>query len=739
MDGLIACLRDPLDFLALAGLGIVCVVAALAALLAGRSKARAKAELKRTETELRQTRAFFNAVIANMPMMLTVKTASDQSYVLVNHAAEHVFKVSAVDMIGKRAQDLLPADEAALFEARDREVLNGRRLVTFEHDVETPSGNRRVIARKVPILSDSGEPQYLVTLSEDITERKRADEELCRTRAFLDTVINNMPVMVSVKDAAEHRFVLANKATEQLFGVPQVEMFGKRLHDFFAREEADFLVARDCDVIASRQPVSFEHAIYLPDKGTRIFSASKIPIVDADGTATYLLTLNEDITERRLAEERIAHMAHHDALTDLPNRAHFADFLGATFDRAARSGAPFAVLSIDLDRFKEVNDLFGHSIGDELLREVAHRLRTAANGDYVARLGGDEFMLISRDGPQPATAEALAERLFAAFSDEIPIDGQPMRIGISIGVAVYPSAGADATTILAHADAALYRAKSQGRNAVKFYEAAMDSRLRERRSLQHDLQLAIERGELSVHYQPQATIARKIRGFEALVRWQHPRLGMVPPTAFIPIAEESGLIMSLGEWVLRSACSEAASWVEPLQVAVNFSPIQFRHGDLPSLVHQVLLETGLAPSRLEIEITEGVLIDDFSRAVSILRRLKALGVRVAMDDFGTGYSSLSYLQSFPFDKIKIDKAFISNLDRNPQSAAIVRAVIGLGRGLDVPIVAEGVETDAQLAFLCQEGCDEVQGYLIGRPERSCHYARYMRHQSNGSATIAATR
>jgi EAL domain-containing protein (putative c-di-GMP-specific phosphodiesterase class I) len=250
----------------------------------------------------------------------------------------------------------------------------------------------------------------------------------------------------------------------------------------------------------------------------------------------------------------------------------------------------------------------------------------------------------------------------------------------------------------------------------------MDQRLRERRALQHDLRSALGRDQLSLNYQPQARMDGEVIGFEALVRWTHPMRGMVPPSTFIPIAEESGLIIPLGEWILREACREAASWQKPLQIAVNLSPVQFRHGDLPGLVHTVLLETGLAPGRLELEITENVLIGDFSRAVSILRRLKLLGVRIAMDDFGTGYSSLSYLQSFPFDKIKIDQAFISNLERNPQSAAIIRAVIGLGRGLGLPVVAEGVETADQLAFLQRADCDEVQGYFFGRPQTIDHYA-----------------
>jgi EAL domain-containing protein (putative c-di-GMP-specific phosphodiesterase class I) len=275
---------------------------------------------------------------------------------------------------------------------------------------------------------------------------------------------------------------------------------------------------------------------------------------------------------------------------------------------------------------------------------------------------------------------------------------------------------------MANADAALYRAKAEARGTVRFFAAEMDKHLRERRALQHDLRVALARGEMTLHYQPQASITGEIIGFEALARWKHPTRGFVSPGQFIPLAEDSGLIIPLGEWILRQACREAASWLKPLQIAVNLSPVQFRHGDLPALVHSVLLETGLAPGRLEIEITEGVLIDDFTRAVSILRRLKALGVRIAMDDFGTGYSSLSYLQSFPFDKIKIDQAFVANLERNPQSAAIIRAVIGLGRGLDLPVVAEGVETAAQLDFLTHEACNEVQGYFIGRPAPIDRYA-----------------
>jgi diguanylate cyclase (GGDEF)-like protein len=374
------------------------------------------------------------------------------------------------------------------------------------------------------------------------------------------------------------------------------------------------------------------------------------------------------------------------------------------------------LLCIDLDRFKEINDVFGHGTGDGLLQEIGRRLQQASGDNFLARLGGDEFAVIIHENCDPAEVAVLGDRLLASIADELTIHGHQLRIALSAGVAFYPNDGADAESLVANADAALYRAKTDGRGMVRFFEAEMDQKLRERRAMQHDLRSAIERNELKLHYQPQMQVGGKVVAFEALLRWHHPQRGFVPPTEFIPLAEESGLILPIGEWVLRTACREAAGWSKPIRIGVNLSPIQFRHGDLPTLIHSILLETGLQASRLELEITENVLIDDFSRTVSVLRRLKALGVRIAMDDFGTGYSSLSYLQAFPFDKIKIDQAFISNLKENSQAATIVRAVIGLARGLEMPVIAEGVETKEQLAFLSGESCDEIQGFLVGRPQ-----------------------
>jgi diguanylate cyclase (GGDEF)-like protein len=418
----------------------------------------------------------------------------------------------------------------------------------------------------------------------------------------------------------------------------------------------------------------------------------------------------------------IAHLAHHDALTDLPNRTALAQRLDEVFEDAKSQGTTFAVLCIDLDYFKEANDVFGHIVGDELLCAISRRLETAADGAFIARVGGDEFTVISAVGEQPSSSAALADRIIKSFSDPFEIRGQLHRIGLSIGVATYPSDGVDTAALLANADAALYRAKADGRQVARFFEPIMDRHLRERYSLQHDLRLALARDELVLHYQPQATIDGNTFGFEALIRWRHPTLGLVAPGTFIPLAEQNGLITEISAWTLREACREATSWPLPLQVGVNLSPILFRQGDLAGLVLAILLETNLAPKRLELEITEGVLINDPARALSILRRLKSIGVKIAMDDFGTGYASMSSLQSFPFDKIKIDQTFVSGIGKNAQSAVIVRAVIGLGKALGIPVIAEGVETEDERLFLMREGCEEVQGYLIGRPAPIAHYA-----------------
>jgi diguanylate cyclase (GGDEF)-like protein/PAS domain S-box-containing protein len=544
------------------------------------------------------------------------------------------------------------------------------------------------------------------------------EHDLLRTQEFLDTIVENIPIAVFAKCAKDSRYILLNRAGEDYYGLPREQMLGRTPDEIFPADVARMVSEQDRKVVASGMPMFLEeHLVEVGVKGhDRVINSRKMVITDGAGDPQYLVGVIEDVTERVNTQERISHLAHHDALTDLPNGSAFNAALSARLDQAQEATTSFAVLSLDLDRFKAVNDVFGHPVGDMLMRAAAERLAAEADGAFVARIGGDEFMILMPDDVRREDVLSLAERLVEAIGKELEVDDYLSHVGLSVGIAVYPDDGVDAVTLLANADSALYRAKREGRGRVCFFETEMDRELRDRRLLQHDLRQALEQNQFLVYFQPQARMDGEIIGFEALLRWNHPTRGFVPPDQFIPLAEENGLIIEIGEWVLREACREASSWPRSLQVAVNLSPVQFQAGDLERSIHQILLETGLAPTRLEVEITEGVLIGDFTRALNLLRRLKALGIRIAMDDFGTGYSSLSYLQSFPFDKIKIDRSFISNLEATSQSAEIVRAVLSLAHALHIPVVAEGVETEAQRAFLAGEACEEMQGYLIGRPE-----------------------
>jgi diguanylate cyclase (GGDEF)-like protein len=437
-------------------------------------------------------------------------------------------------------------------------------------------------------------------------------------------------------------------------------------------------------------------------------------IVAATGFASHL------IDERSRAEnfERLQHLALNDALTGLPNRLSFSDHLDHEIDRAADDGdARVAVVVIDLDRFKEINDLRGHAAGDNALKTVGRRLtKLIRDGEFVARLGGDEFVAVKRFKDQNELLE-LVSRLEKSLFQPLQVEDFELTTGASIGVSVYPHDGADRERLVGNADLAMYRAKADVSRAVCFYEPGMDEAARDRRALANDLRHAVERGELAVHYQVQASVSTgDVCGYEALLRWDHPERGMIPPSDFIPIAEENGSILAIGEWVLRTACKHAAAWDNAHKIAVNLSPVQFAHPNLARLVHEILVETGLSPKRLELELTESTIIADKVRTLHVLRQIKALGVTVAIDDFGTGYSSLDTLRSFPFDRIKLDRSFMADVERSPQAKAIIRAVLTLGRSLEIPVLAEGVETQAQFSILQVEGCNEAQGFLLGRPK-----------------------
>ncbi|PBB92638.1 bifunctional diguanylate cyclase/phosphodiesterase [Mesorhizobium sp. WSM3864] len=424
-----------------------------------------------------------------------------------------------------------------------------------------------------------------------------------------------------------------------------------------------------------------------------------------------------DMRERKKAEQEILRLAHFDPLTGLANRRSFTSRLEAEIATASGKGGQLALMLLDLDRFKEVNDLFGHAAGDAVLQRVAQCASgVLRHGQMLARLGGDEFAIIAPNLPDPQAAGRIAEAVLSKLRQESQLSPGGELVSASIGIALFPLDADEQAALVSHADTALYRAKAEGKDTYRYFEASMGAETRDRRAMEHDLRQAVARGEFRLVYQPQKEISSgKMIGFEALIRWHHPERGNIPPSVFIPVAEDSGAIAQIGEWVLATACEEAVRWKNPLTIAVNVSAVQLHNPNFSRKVHEILLRSGLPAGRLELEVTETALIKDMPRALATLRQVKALGIRVAMDDFGTGYSSLSNLRAFPFDKIKIDGSFIKSVDRNGQVAAIVRAVLGLGRGLGLPVLAEGVETLDELRFLDAEDCEIGQGYYLGRP------------------------
>lgn len=675
-------------------------------------------------TDLRRREESFRLLFDDNPMPMWVNDLDNMHFLAVNDAALRHYGYTREEFMALTAIDLVEEEDRSIFLARktDATVKPGERLIRHRK----ADGSIIDVSVYFRIMEYKGHRASLIAV-QDITSRKAAEDELRRTQSFLNAIVENVPAPIFVKKIGEGSvqhwpYTLINRATEDFLGISRDYVIGKTPADLFPQEQAGLILDVNNDTFLSGEPVSrSDHLIDTFLNGQRLVTSRSAAVRDHNQKPLYLLTVLEDVTEQRRVEQGIARMAHYDALTDLPNRMTFNESIDTAIEMAARTNGSFGLLSLDLDGFKEANDTYGHAVGDALLREVAGRLQAAAADAFVARIGGDEFTILVETGPQPATAAAVAERLIACIGKTIDIEDRRINISATVGGAIYPNDGADAKTLLINADVALYRAKAAARGSVVFYEPSMGEQLRERRALQDELRAAVQNDELLLHYQPQFTMSGATVGFEALVRWQSPKRGLVSPAQFIPLAEETGLISPLGNWVLREACRDAAQWPVPLTVAVNVSPAQFRAGDLAQNVQSALMETGLAPARLEIEITENVLIDDFSRAISILCRLKALGVRIALDDFGSGYSSLSYLHSFSFDKIKIDRTFIGDLESNRHSKAIVRAVIDLGHSLSVPILAEGVETPAQHALLERSGCDEVQGYLTGRPAPIAQY------------------
>ena len=576
-----------------------------------------------------------------------------------------------------------------------------------------------------------------VAVCSDISVLKEQEDRLTETNLRLDAALDNMSQGLCLYDA-QNRLMVVNRRYAEIYGLqPDAVMAGMSAQAVMgASLAAGNHPGSDLATLMRQERDAFggsTHQTYFQELGNgRIISIERRDTADGGFVATY-----EDVTERRRAEARVAFLAHHDVLTGLPNRVALGQQIEASIAQAGRDGG-FSVFALDLDEFRPVNDTLGHGVGDELLVAVANRLGACVREiDCVARLGADEFIVLQRGTDSPEDAAVLARRIIEVVSAPYALSSHVVSVGVTLGITLAPGDGTNCDKLLKNAEVALDRAKAEARGAFRFFEAEMDARLQARRMLERDLREALANEAFEVYYQPIYNLdIDRVCGFEALLRWNHAARGFISPAEFIPIAEELGLIVPLGEWVLRRACEEASRWPDGLKVAVNVSAVQFTSASLVTAVREALRATGLPGWRLELEITESVLVANPGATTAILHSLRGLGVRVAMDDFGTGYSSLSYLRSFPFDKIKIDQSFVRDLCIKDGTDFIVRAVIGLGANLGMTTTAEGVETEAQLAKLRAEGCDEVQGYLFSRPVPVSQVDAVI-HRWNGAARVVA--
>jgi len=634
-----------------------------------------------------------------------------------NPGAERLFGYSAAEATGAPLEVIIPEHLQGAHSRGMSRLLTTGEPKLVGRTVEVPAVHRDGTPLEVELSlaswngQDDGSMGFAAILR-DISARKAMEREKAETQRFLDTILENLPAMLFVKDARTRRYLLWNQAGEEATGLQRRDVIGRTDAELFPAAGEQYM-QRDEFTLRTGIAQSFESRFERPDGEERCFRTRRVAVMDEGGGPKYLLGISEDVTQWRAAQDRLAFLAGHDPLTHLDNRLSLAERLQEALD----GHEELAVLAIDLDRFKAVNDGHGHHAGDLLLIAVARLLREAADGEgFAARIAGDEFVMLLIGAGAEARAARTAQAVLDRLSQPIDIGDMHVRIGASIGIAIASGGEEETEDVLRSADLALLRAKRAGRGRFRFFNAKMDEAARRRQRIEALLREAIANDEITLHYQPLACVRTgRIVAFEALARWSNKLLGEIRPDIFIPIAEDSGLIVELGRKVLRMAAAEAARWQPELRISVNLSPIQVQNAGFYDEVLGVLDEVGLAPDRLELEVTEGVMLSESDPAIETLRRLKALGISIAMDDFGTGYSSLSYFRMFPFDKVKIDQSFIRDMGESKEALAIVQAVIGLARGLGLPVVAEGVENKDQFNTLLAEGCTQVQGYLLGRP------------------------
>jgi diguanylate cyclase (GGDEF)-like protein/PAS domain S-box-containing protein len=720
-NGVFAHAKDTLRHYVCAGIILTAIVLAVMVLgAAGRARVlSANAELQQSKQSLEQSNLLLHTALTNMVHGLSM-FGRDMRLVMCNDRYIEMYGMSP-ELVkpGVTLRSILETRIHAQRSREEAEQFIRERLdnvVTGKtRNIENILNDGRVIAVNFQPMADGG----WVAIHHDITERKNAERALLESAAALKksnarfaAALQNMSQGLCMFDA-EQRIMVANERYRQIYNLPEdlvkpgttlIQIVDYRMTsgNYGGPDPAEYIAAQfrdstDVEKLSNGRVVMIlRHSM-------------------ADGC---WLTTHEDITERWRTETRVAYLAHHDALTGLANRPSLVDKIEDACSRYRWRGEEFNVLMVDLDRFKQVNDTFGHPSGDELLKQVAERLKGALREtDVLARLGGDEFAIIQvSDAGQVEAAEALAAKILALIAEPFAVDGIDVGIGASIGIAMAPEHGTRADDLLKKADLALYHAKSSGRNRYAVFESALGQAAVEKHTLENEMRRALARKEFEVHFQPVVdTRTLKMRGAEALIRWRHPERGLIPPDQFIPLAEESGTILQIGEWVLEAACKEAVKWPSSVKVAVNLSAVQLRSASLLDYIMCVLVESGLSPERLELEVTETALIEHGAESIALLRKLKNLGITVALDDFGTGYSSLNQLTMFPFDKIKIDKSFTKNMTSRTDCAAIISAVLALAHSLNIQTTAEGLETEEQLRILRMAGVSTVQGYLIARP------------------------
>jgi diguanylate cyclase (GGDEF)-like protein/PAS domain S-box-containing protein len=710
-------------------------------------------ERVRLEEAERQSKQTLAAVVDTATVAI-VCVARDLTVQVWSREAERIFGYTAEETIGQPYK-LVPPDRRAEFDALFARALAGETLRGVHVQRRRKDGTLVDVSfGSAPMYDAYGNVRAVAYALEDVTERqqlgarldeqnrllKQHEETLRAQNLQLDAALNNMVQGLVMFDAG-HRVVIANARYAEMYGLTSEQVQpGTSLRQIIEhRIAAGLLEGRSADNVVttmlSRVSRKGESHYTTRMSDGRYYVVSSKPMPDG-GT----VTTHQDITEQRRSEAKIAHMALHDALTGLPNRALLNERLEQALTRIKR-GELVAAHLLDLDLFKNVNDTLGHPVGDKLLEAVAARLRgLVRETDTVARMGGDEFAIVQVAIAQPADATTLAQRIIEVVSEPYELDGHQVIIATSVGIAIGPADGEAPDQLMRNADLALYRAKGDGRGTYCFFEPDMDAQMQARSSMEHDLRKALGAGEFELYYQPVVTLeCNEVSGFEALIRWHHPVKGMISPMSFIPLAEETGLIVPLGEWAIRQACATAARWPEHTKIAVNLSPAQFRNPGLVQVVVHALASSGLSARRLELEITETILLEATEATLAMLYQLRGLGVRIAMDDFGTGYSSLSYLQSFPFDRIKIDRSFIKNIGEGAGALNIVRAVAAMANGLGMATTAEGVETKEQLESVRSEGCTEIQGYYFSRPRPASEIeALYLSYREATPAPKAAS-